>query len=62
MWSRSKPRKTIVQKAPKDFPNIKEGEVYILQIETRMPASSYLMQQELCGELNINTVTWWYAA
>jgi hypothetical protein len=49
-----KPRKTIVQKAPKDFPNIKEGEVYIIQIETRMPASSYLMQQELCGELNIN--------
>lgn len=50
----TKPRKTIVQKLPKDFPNVKEGEVYILQIETRMPASSYLMQQELCGELGLN--------
>lgn len=51
----STPRKTIVQKLPKDFPNVKEGEVYILQIETRMPASSYVMQQELCGELGINS-------
>ena len=49
----SAPKKTIVQNNPLDFKDIGHAEVYIVDVLTRIPASSYVMQQELRGVLNI---------
>ncbi len=49
----SAPKKTIVQNNPLDFKDIGHAEVYIVDVTTRIPASSYVMQQELRGILNI---------
>ena len=47
----SRPKKTIVQYYPRDFRDVEAGEVYIIDIETRMPASSAVLQQELVSAL-----------
>lgn len=43
----SKPKKTIVQNYPRDFRDVEHGEVYIIDIVTRIPASSAVLHQEL---------------
>lgn len=49
----SAPKKTIIQNNPLDFKDIGHAEVFIVDVTTRIPASSYIMQQELRGVLNI---------
>lgn len=49
----SSPKRTMVQKNPLDFKDIGHAEVYIVDVTTRIPASSYIMLQELRGVLNI---------
>jgi hypothetical protein len=43
----SRPFKTILQKVPLDFPNVTNAEVYMIDIETAFPLSSYVAAQEL---------------
>lgn len=47
------PRKTILQKNPLDFYDINNAEVYIFDITTKLPMSSYVVLQELKLALNI---------
>lgn len=51
--SLSQPNKTIIQKNPLDFPSIVASEVYIVDVELGLPASAYVMQQELRMALGI---------
>ena len=43
----SKPVKTIMQKNPLDFQDIRNAEVYIVDVKTELPVSAYVLQQEL---------------
>ena len=43
----SKPRKTILQKNPLDFKNVRAAEVWIVDITTALPASAYVLGQEI---------------
>jgi hypothetical protein len=44
----SKPRKLMLQKAPLDFTNVPVGsEVWMVDIQTALPVSSYVLQKEL---------------
>lgn len=43
----TKPVKTILQKNPLDFPDISNSEVWIIDVVTSLPASAYVLQQEL---------------
>lgn len=43
----TKPIKTIMQKHPLDFPDIRNHEVWIVDVVTQLPASAYVLQQEL---------------
>lgn len=49
----SRPFKTILQKAPLDFPNFTNTEVYMIDIETSLPLSGYVAAEELRTLLNI---------
>lgn len=49
----SKPKKTILQYSPLDFPEVQSAEVYIIDIKTTVPASSEMLVQEIRGALNI---------
>jgi hypothetical protein len=49
----SSPFKTILQKVPLDFPNVTNAEVFMLDIETAFPLSSYVAAQELRTLLGI---------
>lgn len=49
----AKPKKTILQKTPLDFPSLENVEVYILDVELGLPASSYVLQNELFQALKI---------
>jgi hypothetical protein len=49
----SKPRKTILQDTPLDFPNVQNKEVYIVDFKTALPYSSYVLQQEIRAIWNI---------
>ena len=49
----TKPKQTILQDSPLDFPEIKMGEVYIMDITTEVPLSPEILLQELRGALNI---------
>jgi hypothetical protein len=40
-------KKTIIQKNPLDFPNVDAAEVYILDIALQLPASGYVLAQEI---------------
>jgi hypothetical protein len=48
----SRPKKTMLQKQPMDFANIENHEVYVVDLVTGLPASSYVLQQELRNALN----------
>lgn len=47
------PTKTIIQKHPLDFTDIRNAEVYIVDITTELPVSAYVLQQELKLALDI---------
>lgn len=49
----SRPKTTILQAHPLDFPNVPYGEVTIIDVETSLPASSYEMMMNLRAALNI---------
>lgn len=49
----SRPKVTILQKNPMDFPDIEAAEVYIIDTITNLAASSYELQQLLRAALNI---------
>lgn len=49
----TKPVKTIMQKHPLDFSDIKNAEVWIVDITTALPVSAYVLMQELKLALNI---------
>lgn len=50
----SKPKKLMAQKAPLDFKAFTMAEVYILDIETAVPASSYVLAIELREALQLS--------
>ena len=43
----SRPRKTMMQKNPLDFKNVGAAEIYIVDLTLGMPASSYVLQNEI---------------
>ena len=43
----SNPKKTIIQNYPKDFQDVPQSEVYIIDVTTRVPASSNVLLTEL---------------
>ena len=43
----STPKKTLLQKNPLDFPTVQNAEVYIVDVELGLPASAYVLQQEI---------------
>lgn len=47
------PRKTIFQSAPLDFPNIGGAEIYIVDLELSLPASPWVLAQEIRDALEI---------
>jgi hypothetical protein len=47
------PNKTILQKQPLDFPEIRNAEVFIYDVKTYLPISAYVLQQELRAVLGI---------
>jgi len=47
------PRKTIIQDHPLDFPDVNHAEVYIIDIVTGVPVSSYILQQEIRENLKV---------
>lgn len=49
----TQPKKTILQKHPLDFPDIQNAEVWIIDVTTALPVSSYVLQQELKLALNL---------
>jgi len=48
----ARPKKTMLQSHPMDFDTIENVEVYLVDIVTGLPASSYVLQQELRNALN----------
>lgn len=50
----SRPRKTMLQKHPLDFSTVDAAEVYIVDVELGVPASSYVLHRELCQSMHIN--------
>lgn len=49
----SKPTKTIIQEHPLDFQDIMNKEVFIVDFVTGLPASAYILLQEIRRNLNI---------
>ena len=49
-----RPRKTMLQKNPLDFMTIDAAEVYIVDVELGVPASSMALHHELCRAMGIN--------
>ena len=47
------PRKTIFQANPLDFPNIGGAEIYIIDLELSLPASTWVLAQEIQTALGI---------
>jgi hypothetical protein len=45
--------KTIFQRNPLDFPGVENAEVYYVDVTTGLPASSYILQQDIRYALNI---------
>ena len=46
-------KKTIMQKNPMDFSDLECAEIYMLDIQTGLPCSSYILQQDIRNILNI---------
>lgn len=53
MQSIDGPRKTVIQEHPLDFYDIMNHEVYIIDVTLGLPASSYMLQQEIKETLDI---------
>lgn len=49
-----RPRKTMLQKNPLDFMTIDAAEVYIVDVELGVPASSMALHHELCRAMGVN--------
>jgi hypothetical protein len=49
----SSPKKLMAQNAPLDFKNLSMAEIYILDVVTSIPASSYVLAVELRGALKL---------
>lgn len=49
----TRPKTTPIQDYPLDFKDVKNTEVHIVDIVLHIPASSYILQQELCNALDI---------
>lgn len=49
----TRPKKTMLQSHPLDFPGVMNAEVYIIDMELAQPASAYVLQQEICAALDI---------
>jgi hypothetical protein len=49
----SRPRKTMLQRHPMDFFDIENMEVYIVDMELALPASQYILKQEIRQSLNV---------
>lgn len=49
----SKPEKSFLQDSPRDFPNAGLVEIYTITVKTTVPASSYILGQEIREVLNI---------
>lgn len=48
------PRETIMQESPIDFPAYNMVNVYIIDFKTHIPASGYMIQEQIRKSLNIN--------
>lgn len=48
-----RPKKTMLQSHPLDFPGVMNAEVFIVDLELALPASAYVLQQELRVALDI---------
>ena len=48
------PRETIMQDAPIDFPAYSMVNVYIIDFSTHIPASTYMIQEQIRKSLNLN--------
>jgi len=48
------PKKTIIQKNPTDFRNIGPAEVFMIDFKTSLPATPYMLQQELVQKMGIH--------
>lgn len=48
------PKKTIIQAHPLDFYDVKNSEVYIIDVVTGVPVSPYILQQEIRTNLQIS--------
>jgi hypothetical protein len=49
----SKPTRSMLQKNPLDFSDLQNVEVYMLDVATSLPCSSYIMQQDIRNIMNI---------
>lgn len=49
----ARPKKTPIQKEPIDFKGVQNAEVWIIDFVLSLPASAYVLQQDLRGALNI---------
>lgn len=50
----SAPSKTILQKRPRDFPQVDAAEIYIIDFTATLPVSTEMLRQELSKALNIS--------
>lgn len=48
-----RPKKTMLQSHPLDFPGVMNAEVFIIDLELALPASAYVLQQELRVALDL---------
>lgn len=49
-----RPRKTMLQKHPLDFATVDAAEVWIVDVELGIPASTYVLHEELCKAMGVN--------
>jgi hypothetical protein len=48
------PKKTIIQKNPRDFRSIDAAEVYMVDFKTSLPATAYMLHNELVQKMGIH--------
>lgn len=53
LLSISKPTRSMLQKNPLDFSDLQNVEVYMIDVATTLPCSSYIMQQDIRNIMNI---------
>lgn len=50
----STPKKTIIQKNPRDFRSIDAAEIYMVDFKTSLPVTPYILQNELVQKMGIH--------